>query len=83
MFLEYHVATLDWMLVTPPRREDFHAHIQQYFELFLLHSGRIPLGLVGLIRQSSADGSNGRASGWRECLMAALERVIHRFTHAC
>ena len=52
--------------------------------LFILNSVRIPLGwLVGLNRQSSADGSNGRASGWRECLVAAFESKIDILTHAC
>ena len=51
------------------------------FEQFILHALRIPLGWwFGLSRQSPADGSDGRAPGWRECLVAALESAIYRFT---
>ena len=59
-------------------------HFKEKFELFILNSVRIPLGLlVGLNRRSSADGSNGRASRWQECLMAAFASVINLLTHAC
>lgn len=51
------------------------------FEQFILHAVRIPLGWwFGLSRQSPADGSDGRAPRWRECLVAALESAIYRFT---
>ena len=46
--------------------------------LFILHSMSVPSGWwFDLNRQSSADGSNGRAFGWRECSVVAVESVIH------